>query len=57
LFFIHLESRRVGLAGLTKHPTAEWMIQLATPPTRVPDSYVARATFFMIGIQNSALRF
>jgi len=29
LFFIHLESRRVSLAGLTKHPTAEWMIQMA----------------------------
>ena len=26
LFFIHLESRRVNLAGLSKHPTAEWMI-------------------------------
>src|SRR6476659_4079877 len=29
LFFIHLESRRVSLAGLTKHPTSEWMIQMA----------------------------
>jgi hypothetical protein len=29
LFFIHLESRRVSLAGLTRHPTAEWMIQMA----------------------------
>jgi hypothetical protein len=29
LFFIHLESRRVSLAGLTKHPTAEWTIQMA----------------------------
>ncbi len=58
LFFIHLESRRVSLAGLTKHPTAEWMIQMArNAPTRVPDSSVACATFFMIGIQNSALRF
>ena len=26
LFFIQLESRRVSLAGLTKHPTAEWRI-------------------------------
>ena len=33
LFFIHLESRRVGLAGLTKHPTAEWMIQMARNAT------------------------
>src|SRR5215510_12663391 len=29
LFFIHLESRRVSLAGLTKHPTSEWMLQMA----------------------------
>ena len=30
LFFIHLESRRVTLAGLTLHPTSEWMLQNAT---------------------------
>jgi putative transposase len=29
LFFIHLESRRVTLAGLTRHPTYEWMLQMA----------------------------
>src|SRR6476619_1937428 len=29
LFFIHLESRRVGLAGFTRHPTSEWMLQMA----------------------------
>ena len=33
LFFIHLESRRVSIAGLTKHPTAEWMIQMARNAT------------------------
>jgi putative transposase len=33
LFFIHLESRRVSLAGLTKHPTAEWMLQMARNAT------------------------
>ena len=33
LFFIHLESRRVSLAGLTKHPTAEWMVQMARNAT------------------------
>ena len=33
LFFIHLESRRVSLAGLTKHPTAEWMLQMARHAT------------------------
>jgi putative transposase len=33
LFFIHLESRRVSLAGLTRHPTSEWMIQMARNAT------------------------
>lgn len=29
LFFLHLESRRVSLAGITRHPTEEWMKQIA----------------------------
>jgi len=33
LFFIHLESRRVSLAGLTKHPTSEWMLQMVRNAT------------------------
>ena len=33
LFFIHLESRRVTLAGLTLHPTSEWMLQMARNAT------------------------
>jgi len=33
LFFIHLESRRVSLAGLTKHPTTEWILQMARNAT------------------------
>src|SRR5216683_1180044 len=33
LFFIHLESRRVSIAGLTRHPTSEWMLQMARNAT------------------------
>ena len=33
LFFIHLESRRVCLAGMTRHPTEEWMLQIARNAT------------------------
>jgi putative transposase len=33
LFVIHLESRRVSLAGLTRHPTSEWMVQMARNAT------------------------
>ena len=29
LFFIHLESRRICLAGITRHPDQEWMEQMA----------------------------
>src|SRR5713226_2666396 len=29
LFFLHLEPRRVSLAGITRHPTETWMEQMA----------------------------
>jgi len=29
LFFLHLETRRVSLAGITRHPSQEWMEQVA----------------------------
>jgi putative transposase len=28
LFFLHLETRRVPVAGMTRHPTEEWMVQM-----------------------------
>jgi putative transposase len=33
LFFIHLKSPRVTLAGLTRHPTSDWMLQMARNAT------------------------
>jgi putative transposase len=33
LFFIHLESRRVDIAGITDHPTEQWMQQMARNAT------------------------
>jgi transposase InsO family protein len=33
LFFIHLESRRVDIAGITVHPTEQWMKQMARNAT------------------------
>ena len=33
LFFIHLESRRVCLAGITRHPDEAWMEQMARNAT------------------------
>jgi putative transposase len=29
LFFLHLDTRRVTVAGITRHPTEEWMVQIA----------------------------
>jgi len=29
LFFLHLETRRITLAGITRHPTEAWMTQMA----------------------------
>ncbi len=49
LFVIQLETRRVTLAGITRHPTEEWMEQVArnlTDPNAEPST--ANATFCMI---------
>src|SRR3954467_5700232 len=29
LFFLHLETRRITLAGITRHPTEDWMLQMS----------------------------
>ena len=29
LFFLHLDTRHVSIAGMTRHPTEEWMMQMA----------------------------
>src|SRR3984893_3401596 len=34
LFFLHLESRRVSVAGITRHPDQEWMEQIARSATQ-----------------------
>ena len=34
LFFLHPESRRVGVAGITRHPDQEWMEQMARNATQ-----------------------
>src|SRR4051794_29100790 len=37
LFFLHLETRRVTVAGITQHPTEEWMLQMARNAVDVID--------------------
>jgi len=34
LFFTYLESRRVSVAGITRHPDQEWMEQVARSATQ-----------------------
>ena len=55
LFFIHLESRRVDIAGITVHPNEAWMKQIARnvrPWTSVARCWVV-AISCMIGTRNS----
>jgi transposase InsO family protein len=47
LFFIHLESRRITLAGLTKHPTAEWMLQMARNATDESSGFLRREWYVL----------
>jgi hypothetical protein len=55
LFFIHLESRRVSLAGITRHPDQAWMQQMrATRPARPGDSWSSGDTHCTIATPSSA---
>jgi hypothetical protein len=46
LFSLHLETRRVTLAGITQHPTEEWMVQMARNAGDVIDGRAARPLCF-----------
>jgi putative transposase len=37
LFFLHLETRKVTVAGMTRHPNEEWMVQMARNAVDVID--------------------
>src|SRR3954466_6037762 len=45
LFFLHLETRRVTLAGITQHPTKEWMLQMARNAVDVIDGTLLPARY------------
>src|SRR5216684_808297 len=40
LFFLHLESRRVHIAGITRHPDQEWMEQIGRCATKETWGYL-----------------
>ena len=47
LFFIHLESRRVSLAGITRHPTKAWMEQIARNATDESSGYLRQHRYVL----------
>ena len=58
LFFIHLESRRVSLAGITRHPDQAWMQQMARNATgETGDFWTGGGTHCTIATPSSARSF
>ena len=54
LFFLNLESRRVTLAGMTRHPTEAWMFRWpAMRSTKRPAASATIATYSMSAMRNS----
>jgi transposase InsO family protein len=47
LFFIHLERRRICLAGITRHPDQEWMEQMARNVTMEESGFLARHRYLL----------
>ena len=57
LFFLHLESRRVSVAGITRHPDQEWMEQIARSATQDTWGSMRVVMFYTIATRSSVLRF
>jgi hypothetical protein len=47
LFFLHLESRRVSLAGITRHPDEAWMQQMARNATDEDWGYLDQRRYML----------
>ena len=47
LFFIHLESRRICLAGVTRHPDQEWMEQMARNVTMEDAGFLVKRRYLL----------
>jgi len=47
LFFISLESRRICLAGITRHPDQEWMVQIARNVTMDESGFLAGSRYLL----------
>jgi hypothetical protein len=47
LFFIHLASRKVHVAGVTPHPDAQWMVQIAHNVTMIDWGFLASGQYLI----------
>jgi transposase InsO family protein len=47
LFFLHLETRRVSLAGITQHPTETWMEQMARNAIDEDSGYLRQLRYLL----------
>jgi hypothetical protein len=47
LFFLHLESRRICLAGVTRHPGDEWMQQMARNVTMEGTGFLVNCRYLL----------
>src|SRR5260370_7847485 len=47
LFFIHLESRRICLAGVTRHPDQEWIEQMARNVTMEDSGFLINRRYLL----------
>ncbi len=47
LFFLHLESRRIYLAGVTRHPDQEWMEQMARNVTTEGTGFLTNCRYLL----------
>ncbi len=47
LFFIHLESRRICMAGITCHPDQEWMEQMARNVTMEESGFLSNRRYLL----------
>ena len=47
LFFLHLETRRVSVAGITRHPKEDWMVQMARNAVDVIDGPLLPIRFIL----------
>ena len=47
LFFLHLETRRVSLAGITQHPTETWMQQMARNAIDEASGYLRQCRYVL----------